>query len=295
MNSPLKRSVLPVSSLAALLASVLAAGCSAAAVTDGAPAPTAVRRLEVTRAPGAVTAHGRVKRIGEALGQVALRADQRAQLESLAAEAEARHASGLVARQDLAEALAQQVASGTLDRAALAPKVDAMAAEARASEQKDRAAFEAVHALLDPGQRAELAEALESGGRGAHEGHDWKPGMGHHPGQQWADDLQLTDAQRETFQQILQDSFEGHRADGEHGRGFAHGAMRGKAILEAFKADTFSFDAVAPAEDVGARVAGMSARLLDVVEKVLPLLTADQRGLAAQKIREHADRLPVAP
>ena len=71
--------------------------------------------------------------------------------------------------------------------------------------------------------------------------------------------------------------------------------MRGKAILEAFKADTFSFDAVAPAEDVGARVAGMSARLLDVVEKVLPLLTADQRGLAAQKIREHADRLPVAP
>jgi hypothetical protein len=94
-----------------------------------------------------------------------------------------------------------------------------------------------------------------------------------------------------TFKEILHNAFEAVHAL-MPGRGF-HGDHHGKAILEAFKGETFSFDAVAPMEDHGAKAALMAGHMIDVVEKVLPLLTADQRSIAAQKLLERAEHGPM--
>jgi Spy/CpxP family protein refolding chaperone len=282
---------------ASLLASALVLACSGAVTTDPSMASGAaaanigdLSNVEVTRAPVGAAARGRVKRIGDALGQVALRGDQRAQLEALAADADGRLGVGLAAKQDLATALAAQVAAGTIDRAALAPKVTAMVAAMTAAQAKDRAAFEAVHGILDAGQRAEFVDAME---QNPHAGHGWDMVNHRGPGQRWADELSLSDDQRATFEQILHDSFAGHHHG--DGPGFLHGMGHGKALLEAFRADAFSFDAASPAEDIGGKTSGMVAHLLDVAEKVLPILTPEQRALAAKKILEHAGELPVGP
>jgi hypothetical protein len=293
------------------LVSAFSAGCSGSAAGDSSPALTTAPASAVTtpgaaaatttRAPLVTPAHGRAHRVAEALGQVALRDDQRAQLETLAASLEAQRAGAITAQRDLAETMATQIADATrttLDRAALEPKVTALVAAWGAVQPKERAAFESVHAILDAGQRAELVAALEAHGHGEHmdhEEHGWNKGKGHGPGQRWADELELNDLQRVAFFQILHEGFtEGHAGMGEMEHAF-HKAGHGRALLEAFKADTFSFDAVAPAEDIGARASGKAAHFFDMVEKVLPILTPEQRTLAAQKIRDHVEQLPLAP
>ena len=61
-------------------------------------------------------------------------------------------------------------------------------------------------------------------------------------------------------------------------------------MLEAFKGDSFSMDAVAPPEDVRAGAHEISGRMLEMVETVLPILTPEQRTLAAAKLRDRAAR-----
>src|SRR5690606_35598027 len=72
-----------------------------------------------TKAPVGANTHGFVKVIGEALGEVPLRADQRSELEQLATEADARHASLAQGRKELMAAIAEQLEAGAVDRAAL--------------------------------------------------------------------------------------------------------------------------------------------------------------------------------
>jgi hypothetical protein len=283
--------------LSLLSVSLAFPACSGAAPTEGAPATAG--EVGATRAPVAPLAHGKVRRIGDALGQVALRPDQRSAIESLAADAEARQTAGLGARHDLVTTLAAQVASGTIDRDALAPKVDAIVAAMTDAQPKDRAAFETLHAILDPAQRAEFADAMESHGADGKLAGMMKgfaaSGIGG-PGKQWEDDLNLSAEQRVAFEQILHDAFGGHHGPRGEGHGWHHhGMMHGRALLEAFKADTFSFDEVSPAEDLASKTSTMTTHVLDVVDKVLPLLTTDQRATAAQKITERAADLPLAP
>jgi Spy/CpxP family protein refolding chaperone len=115
---------------------------------------------------------------------------------------------------------------------------------------------------------------------------------GHGPGERWADELELSDEQRTAFKSVLREAF----ASFHGGRGTAHEQHHGHgAVLDAFQEETFSFDAVATPHDVAAHVSEVSGHVMDVVEKVLPLLTPAQRALAAQLIREHADHLPLGP
>jgi Spy/CpxP family protein refolding chaperone len=225
--------------------------------------------------------------IGTALGEVSLSAKQRADIEKLAADAEARHASGEKARQDLAEALAVQVEQGTVDRAALQPKIDAVAAAWQAVRPADRAALEQLHAILDAGQRAAFVDALRAQ-FAAHKGKGGHEGM-----HAWAKDLNLTDAQKTQIRAAFMAQRQAHQGHDEehHGDRREAGHHGPKAILEAFKSDTFSMDAVAPKVDVTAATNKMTGRMLGLVETVLPILTAEQRTVAAQKIRAHADTL----
>ncbi len=257
------------------------------------------------RAPVAVGAHGPLKVLGEALSDVPLTSDQRTHIEQLAADADARHADARAARKDLTLALAAQVQAGRIDRAALGPKLDALSAALAKAQPGDRAAFEQLHGILGSDQRVAFVDALE-----AHVGEHIGAMADKHPLKQWADDLKLTADQKTQIRTALKGHFEGgrghegrdggHEGHGDHARGeWGQRHERGAKILAAFKQDRFVIDEVLPAKDISKQVAHMSDRFLGIAETVLPLLTPDQRNLAAQKLRERAETLgemgPVGP
>jgi Spy/CpxP family protein refolding chaperone len=259
------------------------------------------------RAPVAQNAHGPLKVIGDALGDVPLTADQRTHIEQLAADADARHAEARAARKDLALSLAAQVQAGHIDRAALAPKLDALSAALQKAQPGDRSGFEQLHAILGADQRVAFVDALE-----AHIGEHMGAMRGQHPLKQWAEDLKLSGDQKKQIRAALKAHFEaaggpghedggpGHEGGwGPHGHGKGDGHERGAKILAAFKQDRFVIDEVIPPKDISKQVAHMSDRFLGVAEAVLPILTPDQRNVAAQKLRERAETLgemgPVGP
>jgi Spy/CpxP family protein refolding chaperone len=260
-----------------LVLAVPALGCAGTVSSE----PPASAETATSRAPVAVNAHGPVKLFGTALGDVPLTASQRTAIEGLATAAEARHADARTAGQDLMTTLATQIEAGQIDRNALQPKLDAMVAAMQKAQPLDRAAFEQLHALLTPDQRAAFVDAVTS------HVSDLKDKMGERHGMhQWAADLNLTDDQKSQIKDAMMARF---KADGHDMKDEWKGAKhQGKAVMEAFKGDRFVFDEVAPPKDVAAMVNRTSGHLLGVAEVALPLLTPAQRTLAAQKVREHA-------
>jgi Spy/CpxP family protein refolding chaperone len=276
-----------VSSLSRGLALAVVLGAAAPVLGCGGTAasePAASAGQASTRAPVAPTAHGPVRLIGEALGDVPLSAPQRSQLEQLAADAEARHADERAARADLMNALAAQVQGGAIDRAALQPKVAALTAAVEKAQPADRAALEQLHAVLGPDQRVAFVDALKAR---IHER------MGEvrdkHPLKRWADDLQLTDDQRAQIRSAFRAHFEG--AGGEHhdgGMGGAQPMRRGAKIFAAFEQERFVLDEIAPPLDVQRIVAQKADHFLTMAELTLPVLTPSQRATAAEKLRDRA-------
>ncbi len=63
----------------------------------------------------------------------------------------------------------------------------------------------------------------------------------------------------------------------------------GKKALESFRSDKFDATAAAPPPELRARAAIGSARFIGIAEKVLPILTPDQRKIAADKLRAMAN------
>jgi Spy/CpxP family protein refolding chaperone len=257
--------------------SVAAAACSGqTAQQDG--AATSQTAAAATKAPVATQVKApHLRLVADALSDVALRDDQRAEIEQMAKDAEARHAAGAQAHVDLANALAAQIEAGQIDRAALQPKIDAMVAAMEASRPADRAAFERLHALLTPEQRSQFVDAMESRMKAKHAEHPAREHM-----QEWATALNLTDAQKEQIHATLKESFKAHHDGAAMHERMHHGHDR----LEAFRADTFA--AQAPSADVKQHAGEMADHFLGLVEKVLPVLTPDQRKIAADKIRAKA-------
>jgi Spy/CpxP family protein refolding chaperone len=291
MNKFFWRSTLSLSVLAMAAGGVACGGTSGTVETPSTATTNTVQAAAATTGPVAANSHGQVKLIGEALGEVGLRPDQRTQLEQLAADAETRHAAVQAAHKDLMLAIAAQIESGTIDRAALQPKIDAATAAWKASRPADRAAFEKIHSILDASQRAEFIESLRTKAQakmGGGPGHGHGGGFlgGHGRLAKLADDLQLTDAQRDQVKAIMKD--ERHEHAGAHP--FQDGKQRMDTVLDAFKQDRFVIDDVAPMNAAQPDHAnGMAMHMLDIAERMQPILTPAQQKLAAEKLRERAN------
>jgi Spy/CpxP family protein refolding chaperone len=230
---------------------------------------------------------------GEALGEVSLRPEQRTELEKLAVAADARHAAMADGKKDLMLALADQVEKGSIDKAALQPKIDRIVADLEKGRPDDAAALARMHAILDPEQRGAFVDALESRFKGKH-GHHKGGGEkaegevsshgGLHGLKQLAEDLKLTDDQRSQIKDALRSAHEGHSFKEAHERMGA-----GKKALESFRSDTFDPKAVTPPpETLRAQAAIGSGRFIGLAEKVVPILTPEQRKIAAEKVRAMA-------
>ena len=264
----------------------------------------------VTKAPIAPQTHGVVKVFGDALGEVALRPDQRTELEKLAASAEQRHLAMADGKKDLMLTVADQIEKGSIDRAALQPKIDRIVADLEKSRPEDTASLARIHAILDPEQRNAFADALEAKFKGKHGG--WKHGgdkgkdgpkgeAGDHAGgpkgmhglMQLAADLNLTEDQKSQIKDALKAGHEGHSFRDMHER-----MSEGKKVLESFRSDKFDANVATPApEKLRERAAIGTSRALGVAEKILPILTPDQRKIAAEKLRTMASsgaELPFA-
>jgi Spy/CpxP family protein refolding chaperone len=277
----LRRLLVPL----ALTLAVPALGCSGSASTEPA---VATPEAATTRAPVAQSTHGPLKLAGDALGDVPLTASQRAAIEKLATDTEARHADARAAHKDLTLAVAAQVQAGQLDRAALQPKIDALVAGLQKAQPADRAAFEQLHALLTADQRTAFVDAVQA--RIAERVGQVRD---KHPLKQWAEDLGLTEDQRSQIKAAMKAEWQavaqGH--DGHGGPPWGEAKERGAKVMSAFKQDRFVMDEVAPAMDVAAKAQKMSEHMLGIAQAALPVLTPQQRAIAAQKLRDRAESL----
>jgi Spy/CpxP family protein refolding chaperone len=270
----------------------LGAGALSLAACSGATAEQSPQTsAAVSRAPVGQNTHGVVKVVGDALGEVPLRAEQRAELEKLAQAAEQRHAATAEGRKELALAIADQVEKGNLDRAALEPKIDRVVSDFEKLRPEDKAALARVHAILDKEQRNAFVDALESGFKGKHHAHK----AGFMKMKALADELKLTDDQRAKIFEVMKESRAQHAAGGEikgehrfrHHKGMH--AMHGKKAIESFREDQFDADALMPAAS-REKIAAGQTHFLGAAEKILPLLTPEQRKIAADKIRSMAEK-----
>jgi Spy/CpxP family protein refolding chaperone len=275
-----------------VFAAALGLGSLAAIGCGGSVEQPQTQASAATKAPVAPQSHGVVKLFGEALGEVSLRPEQRTELEKLAVAADQRHAAMADGKKDLMLALADQVEKGSIDKAALQPKIDRIVADVEKGRPEDSAALARVHAILDPDQRNAFVDALESKFKGKHRGlgekgengekgeHAGKMG-GMHGMMQLAADLKLTDEQKSQIKDALKSGHEGRSFREMHQR-----MGEGKKVLESFRSDKFDATGATPAaEQVRARATEGTTRMLGVAEKVLPILTPEQRKIAADKLR----------
>jgi len=287
--------------LFAVSLSTLAAASLAATGCGGSVEQPQTQASAVTKAPIAPQTHGVVKVFGDALGEVALRPDQRTELEKIALAAEQRHVAMADGKKELMLAVADQVEKGTVDRSALQPKIDRIIADLEKGRPEDTASLARMHAILDPEQRNAFADALEAKFKGKHGG--WKHGggekgeAGDHAGgppgrggpgmhglMQLAADLNLTEDQKTQIKDVLKAGHEGHSFREMHER-----MSEGKKVLESFRSDKFDANVATPApEKMRERAAIGTSRALGVAEKILPILTPEQRKLAADKLRTMA-------
>ena len=274
------------------IASILALSLATAACSGTGPTGTGASAQSASgtsRAPVGQSTHGVVKLAGEALGDVDLRPDQRVEIEKLAVDAEARHAQ---LRKDLRGVMldiADQIEKGTVDKASLRPKIDVAMAKIDKVRPDDQLAMVKLHDVLDDAQRGQFVDAFRE--RGKEKMHAHHQG---HPLMTLAHDLNLSSEQRDKIRDAVRDGMQEareHGARGEHGRGARHNG-RGQAghdMLEAFKQPTFDPKTLAPQGSLAERAKGKEEAAFEVAEKILPILSAEQRKTLADKIRQRAN------
>ncbi len=293
-----------VRSLALSLAVVTAASVSVIACGGTVEQPQ-TSATGVSKAPIGTNTHGFVKLVGEALGEVPLRAEQRVELEKLAQAAEARHAPTAQGRKDLMLAIADQVEKGTIDRSALQPKIDKVVADVESVRNEDRAAIVKLHETLDPEQRNTFVDALEARMKAKHKEHaEHKGGLhGFAKMHALAEELKLTDAQKAQIMSTMKDMHKERMAEmkekwthGEvhkrehHGSRGHHGGHHGKHAFEAFRGDKLDLEKVAPPVDLKDKATKGTEHFVGMAEKILPILTPEQRKIAADKLRGMAEK-----
>jgi hypothetical protein len=101
--------------------------------------------------------------------------------------------------------------------------------------------------------------------------------------------LNLSDTQRDQLKQAMRAHWESARHNGAMpGKDWKDAKDHGAKVFEAFKQDHFVMDEVAPPKDRRAGTARMADGMINMAETALPILTPEQRTLAAQKLRDRA-------
>jgi Spy/CpxP family protein refolding chaperone len=263
------------------LALSLAATACGSTPDAAAPEPTAVGAQAAEAQHGPASLHGL---LGESLDAIAVRPEQKQVIDQIRADLKAKAEPIAAARHELQLAVADGVAAGKVDEAALAAPMAKLTAAVDAFKPAMQDSLNKLHATLDVTQRTALVEDMKTRVHAKRDG--WKHGE-HHPLKKLQAEIGLTDEQVNT----LRATFKAERAEHEQGEGKAeHQAMREhmRAMGDAFVSETFDATALAAGHDA-ARGAGMMAgNRVRFVAQVLPVLTAEQRAKWAAQIRAKA-------
>jgi hypothetical protein len=225
--------------------------------------------------------HGGAKLFEKALDEVHLRADQKAAVEAMKAQAKERHAAVKGASGELATAVAKQIENGEIDRCALASNIVALASAVAEVHPADRADFERLHSILDPEQRTAFVDALQRQRESVKAMH--QPAA---LADKLTEKLNLSSDQRASLEKILAGLQEIREAEPSHA---AH-RERWTKILNAFEGEHFSLDQVAPMGDVVSHTKKVVEARLWAGEALLPVLNAEQRKTVADRLRDFAKK-----
>jgi len=145
-----------------------------------------------------------------------------------------------------------------------------------------------LHDVLDRDQRNQLVDSLESDFRDSAGKHGWRGG---HQGKgegmrQWAEDLGLSDDQKQQIASAVRAQIGRGPHDGGPGHDFREGREHLHLLLESFRQDQFVPESAGPSPFSKDKVAARIDRMLTIAQIATPVLTPDQRTKAAAKIRE---------
>jgi Spy/CpxP family protein refolding chaperone len=247
-----------------------AGGSAMAAPPSGAQAPTVCEGMEesgpseVREAPAREAEQrepfGPVALIGEGLSKVCLSDDQRAAIDKLGKQVSAKEESVMDARRELRSALVQQLKSGAIDERALTDEIDGLVKSREDASPVLRRAFEDLHGILDPGQRAALADAIQQRIKeNTESSRGWFDEL--------ANDLRLSEDQKSRLKDVL--SRAKPQLDEER--------ARVAAVLDAFRKEDFSMDKILPLGDVGKRMRSRAEGMVSIAKELTAILTPEQR------------------
>jgi len=239
--------------------------------------------LEEAVGPGPAAGHG--ARLRKLMDKLELRADQRARLESLAKDVEARLEPARKLRHGIALELVRELRAGKLDRPRLQALLQTVEAQHQAVRPVVLAALDNLHRTLTPVQRKKLVLALETG----------RHRRGHHHGlsalRRATKQLGLSDEQLDRIQAVVKS---GHGVGARLSRMLKlHDQL--DAAKETFLSDAFEASKLEIVQQAPALIRERLAEMIGIGEQVLPLLTAEQRSLAATLLEAHARQCQQAP
>jgi Spy/CpxP family protein refolding chaperone len=253
---------------------IATAGCTSAAALDETSSTLHVEQAgcDTAAAPTeqARDAHGPAALIGEALSKTELNDEQRAAVERLGNNVREQENAVAEARRALGLKLAHQLRTGRFDACAeceLGDEIDAIVKAREEASPVLRKAFEDLHGILEPWQRAAFVDALKARMQERMEAMKMMRDA-------LAKDLRLSDEQKMQIHEVLAKAKEEHAEE----RAMMH------AALGAFKGDTFSMEAVAPVANVGERTRERAMMMFARAKEISAILTPEQREILANKI-----------
>jgi Spy/CpxP family protein refolding chaperone len=229
--------------------------------------------------------------IAMSLDTLGIPPEERVTVEKIRADLHTRMEPARVAEQSLLTSLADGVAAGSIDAAAVDAGVARVVAAAEAVHDASVDALNQLHGVLSPPERAALVDKVE-----AH----WAVWQKANPDETGAGQADRTDLGRLTADlELRSDQVDTIRAN--LGTGMKDlpkiDAPEVEAHLRAFDAafrsDSFDAKALPAGGRANAHLVGWgAARMARVVESISPVLTPDQRTALAERLREHASHEP---
>lgn len=222
--------------------------------------------------------HGPVALVGEGLSRICLSDEQRAAIEALGRRVSAKEQQVMEARRALRSALVRQIESGGIDERALTDEVDALVKAREDASPVFRKALEDLHGILDQGQRAALADAIQ---KRVQERTEASRGWF----EAFAKELSLSEQQKNRIHEMLTKA----RPQLDEERATA------AAVFDAFKKDDLSMEKVAPIGDVGKRTRARAEGMVRAAKELAATLTPEQRAELVKRLQTRTMKEKAKP
>lgn len=283
------------------LAASLASTTVLAANAPNAPQPPNDAQRSHNEGPG--EHHGQGRGIHHLLEGIQLRPEQRDAVMRLHREAMSDRVVAESATKPFRNELAKELRAGSFDRVILDRLLAASAQDLGTLPPVHVQMLAKLHAILDPAQRAQVADKLSKmppmmgppgehpggGGKANGRGRGHGPNGEHGPGghaffHKFTEDLDLTPSQRDAIAKAIHERMTTEKSGDEHAAMRAEMEARSKDLAERFRKDTF---VVTDADKMPIAMAAKHlARLGEFTMVAAPILTMNQR----QKLADHLEQ-----